>query len=266
MKKKLIKLIALFSLYKTNWKAYKEYYFSKKKILYKYLRNQGFYAIKVAQRLEWKVSYGSFYYNAKYNNQQVFVKVTSKFTQDGYFNEILCNEYIRKKSEYLYHRSPRLLKYSKFDDFYIIVFECVEIDQTFNENDFQCQTTKFIDEFSKIGMIHQDLKITNVTIHNNSMYLLDYGYSLCPASNNVRRTNCNFINYITETAKQLLPNADFYFDDAVSANLFEIDREKINFLVGKDDLYFMKTFDEIIKYQLIRLGERQIWILRKFED
>ena len=264
LRKKIIYLIELVTIFIKYWREYIAYYLYRKRKLYKLLREAGYRQIKVVQPCEWKVHYGSYYFRAVLNNNTVFIKVTSSFTKDGYINEVICNDYIQNKSEFLIERTPKILDYFMYEDFYVIVFEYFEIRKDINIGQLKYAVCEFIDEYSKIGIIHQDLKPSNVTIHNGKYCVIDYGYSICPNSNHIRIAKGNYIESISDRAKAILEDADFYYDDVVASGIEGIDRNSINFIVGRKDKYFINLAENIFEYRVEQLAGRSVFLLHKY--
>ena len=221
--------------------------------------------IKVAQPLEWKVHYGSYYFKANLKKEKVFIKVTSVYTKDGYENEVVCDDYIKKNSAFLAERTPKILKNFVYEDFHIIIFECFEIQKELGKEDLQNAVSEFLEEYTEKGIIHQDLKPTNLTIHNEKYCIIDYGFSICPDSNHIRITTANYIEYISDEAKNILSCADFYYDDAIACGITNVDRSLINFIVGSRDKYFIKLAGNVYEYRLERLEGRRVCLLHKVD-
>ena len=263
MRQRIIRCIELLHLLWKHKKWYFDYVLHKKQKLYKQLKQLHCKRIKAVQLLEWKVNYGSYYFHALFENKNVFVKVTSKWTKDGYFNEIACNNYIQNHSKFLAERSPTLFVNTIYDDFYILIFERFDIIKGIKNDEVQDALNQFISEYSRIGIIHQDLKPSNITIHDNKYCIIDYGFSICPNSNDVRVATNNYIKHITNAAKELLETPDYYYDDAIASNVTKIDRETLNFIVSNNDKCLIRLAGIVHEFQIQKLPGRSVSILHR---
>lgn len=263
MRKEIINFIELMNLFHTHKREYIDYFLKKRSNLYKCLREHGCRDIEVVQPLEWKVWYGSYYFRGILNHKKVFIKVTAECTKDGYMNEVVCDNYIKKNSVFLSERTPKIILNFIYEGFHIVIFEYFEICKELKLNDLQSAMHEFVVEYSNVGIIHQDIKLNNLTIQNGKYCMIDYGYAICPDSNHIRVTTSNYIDYITDLAKTLLENADFYYDDIVASGMNNIDRNLVNFIVGSKDRYFIKLADKIYEYRLEKLAGRSVCLLHK---
>ncbi len=264
MKKHLIyvtELLALFWKFKCH---YFNYFFTKKRKLYRILRSKNCRKIKAIQLLKWKVSYGSMYYKAFLDGKPVFIKVTSFLTADGYNNEIVLNKYIFNNSTFLARRTPEILSHFVNDDFYIIISEFFDIQVVDFNYDKAPIFKEFICEYLDKCIIHQDLNQDNLCFCGGEFCVIDYGYSICPNSDVVRlQINNNRIDCITDYARSILNDADFYYDDVLGTGINNFDRNLVNFIVGRDNLYYVKLGNVIHEYTKVQLGNRPVFLLHK---
>ncbi len=87
----------------------------------------------------------------------------------------------------------------------------------------------------------------------NQYWFFDYGTSLCSESDQIGVRNAdeyNHIDKITNQAKQILSDPDFYYDDLTHIGIESKEREEINFLVGKGNIYYAKLGQYLYKYHL----------------
>lgn len=216
--------------------------------------------------MEWKVNYGSYYFRAKLDEKQVFIKVTAPCTKDGYENEIKCNAFIGNNSKFLSERTPEILASFVYENYHVIIFEYFEMRHEIQKADLRNALHEFIDEYSRIGIIHQDLKASNVTIHRDKYCIIDYGYSICPDSNHFRFAKCNCISHISDKARLLLEDADFYYDDVAALGIENLDRSSVNFIVGKGEKYYISLGASVFEYRLEQLEGRSVCLLHKYGD
>ena len=264
MRKKIIYLIELMILVFRHRKHYMHYLSNRKKELYARLRQAGCTHIKAVQPLEWKVSYGSYYFSALMNHKKVFVKVTGPATKDGYVNELACDTYIKQHSPFLADRTPKVLKSFVSGEYYVILFEYFNILEEIKKDDLQQAACEFLEEYTRIGIIHQDLKPSNLTFHNGRYCIIDYGYSICQGSNHTRLSCMNYIEFITEAAKAVLEDADYYYDDAIAVGMEHTDRSAVNFIVGRKEIYFIRLAGKLYEYRLEQLPGRSVRLLHKY--
>ena len=250
LRRRIIYMIELASLFGRHKKSYIDYFLNKRTGLYTYLEHHGCSNIKAVQLLEWKIWYGSYYFKAMFNGERVFIKVTAGCTNDGYLNELICNNYIKNNSPFLAERTPKVLLNFVEEDYHVIVFEYFDICQEIKQDDLKNAVCEFCKEYSRIGVIHQDIKPSNLTMHNGKYCMIDYGYAICPDSNNMRIKRENYIEDISDTGRDTLDNADFYYDDVVASGIKNARRDEVNFIVGRKNEYFIRLAGVVYEYRL----------------
>ena len=251
MKKKIIRLVNTLHVIKNNKKVYYNYYTKLKKRIYRCLKDNGFKKIKPIERFQWKLWYNTCYFVGEKENRKVFIKVTGKVMEDVFNNEILVNEYISKESPYLYERLPKVVSYGYDDDFMFIATEYKKMELVDDCEELEIAIDDALKEFTRIGIIHNDFGRINISICDDKYFFIDYGTSLCPNGKIIRfNKSANFINNITEDALKLVDDPDYYYNDAIRVRSKYADINNVNFLVGKDDVYFARLGKNIYKYKL----------------
>lgn len=258
MKKTIITLIENIYLIKKYWKYYLRFYLKDKRKITKALKSKGLFNIKPTSKDNWKIWYDCFYFSANIydenkNKKSVFVKVMGSLLKECYENEILLNEYIKNNSPYLYERTPNVYFGLNFENFYSIVYDFVKFESPIRNDRFTKEVNKTLNEYLKCAILHTDFGIVNIGINNGKYWFFDYGTSLCPLSNEIRIRNSeqyNHLDKITPQAAKLIPQPDFYYDDAAHLKIQDYDNSNLNFIVGKKDVYYAKLGETIYKYRL----------------
>ena len=272
MKKRLSNLIGCLLLYKAYWRYYWKFFTVQKKMIYKTLKKHHVKKIRCFSQSNWKLVYGSCYFTGVYHDAgkktDVFIKVQSDKLVDCYDNEPMVNQYVDQHSEYLAQRKPKLFFCDVENGCYMLVFERVDIQPTTDLEQRKQELQQIIQEYTRIGIIHADFDTVNLGIVDGLLCCLDYGTSLCQQSNHIRirhHPSYNHLDKMTERARNLLPDADFYYDDAVHCGMDQIDRTDINFLVGKEDTFYAKLGDTVQKYRMMRSPKVGVLCLMKDE-
>ncbi len=257
----IIKRIEAFCLVKKHWKAYYRYYASNKTRFYKCFKAHGITHIRPTSKNNWKLWYGTCYFAGEVKNEKVFIKVQSSLLRDCFDNEKKLNLYIDETSEFLSRRKPKLFMDFVLDDYYILVFEHVDISDVEKESTLTEFVQMALDEYSRIGVIHTDFGLVNIGNNKGVIYFLDYGTSLCLQSDRIRIRNSVFYNHLDKIlpqAQSLVAEPDFYYDDAAHCGLSGLERKNVNFLVGKNDIYYAKLGEKIYKYHLEKKSENSV--------
>ena len=255
------KYIELFSLYKKHWRSYGKYYTSQKATLYKIFKSRGITNIKPTGKSDWKIWYGTCYFKGEMNNEVVFIKVQGSNLLDCFENERKLNLYIDQTSQFLAQRKPQLYLDFIVDDFYVFVFKHIRIDRVRSDNSLVESVQMALNEYSRIGLLHSDFGLVNIGNCDGNVCFFDYGTSIFPDSDKVRVRNSptyNHLEKILPQAKSLINEPDFYYDDAVHCGLDGLNRENVNFLVGKNDLYYARLGKKIYKYHLENKSEHSV--------
>lgn len=274
MKETIRKLIEYFCLIKKYRKAYKNYYFNYRPVIYNALKCKNINRIKPVQKHEWKIWYNCCYFSGTAvidtKEKPVFIKVMDKRLNDCYYNEQLINKYIDEVSLYLSERKPKLYYSIDMDGIYIMVYDFIKMMPVSRSIELDKEVKKVVSEYSRIGIIHTDFGISNFGKFNNMYQFFDYGTSLFYGSDHIRLRNSkgyNHIDHITETAKKLIQDADFYYDDLIHYGLDGIERESCNFIVSKDKTCFVKLGEKIYRYRLEKMAEGSaVYLLCKEEN
>lgn len=246
---------------------YFNYYFKNKKKIYMALKDSGVSNIKPIHKEIWKLWYNTSYYTAVSNGRSVFIKVMGELLQDCFNNEILVNKYIDDNSLWLEKRKPKLLHNIALDELYILIYENLHMENITLTESVKEDVKKAIKEYNRIGILHTDFGLTNIAKYDNKTLFIDYGTSICLQSNMIRirnESNYNHIDRITDQAKDLCENADFYYDDAVHVGVDMPKTENINFLVGQGDLFYVKLGTQFIKFKLNYNGD--VYLLKKINN
>ena len=269
----IAKLFDRFNMFKNDPKNYVDYVIRRRKIINNLIKQKGIKHIKPFNKSDWKLRYNTSYYTGDLlingNEKKVFIKVMGENVKDCFYNEILVNNYILKKSDYLYKKCPNILLSFNNDTYYIIVYEFIKISDIIICDEFYKDLEKTLNEYYRIGLLHTDFGFINIG-HNNDKYIyFDYGTSLCPISNNIRIRNANNYNHIKELkSKSLLnlDNIDFYYDDLLHLGI-DINRINVNsknYIITKGNIAKAKLGDTIIEYDLKKKSEQsQVKILVK---
>lgn len=258
MKKTISKYLDFVILLNKYKKDYFNYYFHNKHKIYKELKNKGIYSIKPSNKDNWKLWYNTCYlsgYISDNNNNRVpvFIKIMGPLLKDCFENEKVVNRYILENSEYLSERLPKILFDIVIGDFYILVYDYLDMKAVEVSAELSSAIERAISEYSKIGILHTDFGIINIGINNNKYIFFDYGTSLCPHSNNIRvrkYDKYNHLDKVTNSALSIIEKPDFYYDDVIHCDIKDINTSDVNFLVGKDDIYYAKLGTNIYKYRL----------------
>lgn len=257
MKKCLLKMLECLLLYKRFWKYYWKFFTVQKKSIYKTLKSHNITNIKFFSQTNWKLVYGSCYFKGKYHyagkKTDVFIKVQSDALVDCFDNEPMVNQHIDNHSAFLAQRKPKLFFFDVENGHYFLVFEHMNIQPAADMAQWEQDLQQIIQEYTRIGVIHTDFDTVNLGTVDNSLCCFDYGTSLCADSDHIRiryDPSYNHLDKITAKAKALMPDADFYYDDAVHCGMDRIDRTDINFLVGKENTFYAKLGDRIQKYHM----------------
>ena len=270
MKKYLLNLLEQVLLYKHFWKYYWKFFTVQKKEIYRTLKKHNITNIKFFSQTNWKLVYGSCYFRGIYHENgkkvDVFIKVQSDALVDCYENEPMINKFVDCNSELLAKRKPKLIFNDVENGHYLLVFELLSFQPLRIIDRWEESVQEIISEYTRIGVIHTDFDSVNLGIVDNTLYCFDYGTSLCELSDHIRirySPTYNHIDHITDEARELLPDADFYYDDAVHCGIQKIDRPGINFLVGKEDVFYAKLGNTIQKYRMERSPEVGVLCLMK---
>ena len=260
MKKQIIKVIEFIALIVKHRRFYLKYLFKDKKVIYKELKKNGISRIKPVSRTQWKLWYNTCYYKGVFKDGtdavKVFIKSNSHLLSDCVNNEEIVNRYIKQSSEYLYSHSPRFIKKIIVNDHYITIYEYLKIEPAANSPELDGEIRKAVDEYTRVGILHTDFGCVNIGITEGKYCFFDYGTSLCPESNNIRLRNCKNYNHkdeATASALELIPDPDYYYDDLIhiGKQIEGIDRNEINFIIGKGETYIARLAGETIRYHLV---------------
>ncbi len=266
MKKRIIKIIENLYLHKKHWKAYCRYYFLHRRKIKKLLKKHNVAKLRPISKNNWKLWYNTCYFkgllkNATEGDRAVFVKIQGPSLFDCFENEKVLNSYIDEQSEFLSARKPRLFFDLVVDDYYIFVFDFIDIDFIEANTELSKLVQKALDEYTKIGVLHTDFGLINMGVVGNDTFFIDYGTSLCPESDRIRIRNLgsyNHLDKILPQAKALVSDPDYYYDDAVHCGLRNLDRNNVNFLVGKGDIVYAKLGEKTYKYHLEKKSENSV--------
>lgn len=255
MKSLLIKFLDSILLIKKYWKYYIKFYFFYKRKIYNRLKTVGITRIRPTSKSEWKLWYNCCYFSGyvKRENKRVFIKVMGPLLEDCFNNEIIMNRYIKEHSEYIFGKTPRLYDSMIVGDFYILIygfntFSIPKVDNRLTE-----EVKNIIAEYADKGILHTDFALSNIGINNDNYFFFDYGTSLCPQSDRIRLRNSdnyNHVDVVTNTALEIIDSPDYYYDDVAHLGILDFNRENVNFIIGKNHLYYAKLGKEIIKYKL----------------
>lgn len=274
MKETIRKFIEYFYLIKTYKKSYINYFFNCRPVIYKALKEKGIKKIRPVQRHEWKIWYNCCYFSGvvviEKSKKPVFIKVMDERLKDCYYNEQLVNEYIDEVSSYLRNRKPKLYYAINVNEIYIMVYDFLKMMPVSRSTKLDEEVKMAVSEYSRVGIIHTDFGISNFGKFNNLYNFFDYGTSIFHESNHIRLRNgkaYNHIEHITDIARKLMRNAEFYYDDLIHYGIDNQERESCNFIVSKNDICFVKLGERIYRYKLEKMTEgSNVYLLCKDES
>lgn len=255
MKQKIIFLYELLLLATKHPFAYMRFFIFKKHKILKLLKQNRIKKIRPVQLIQWKIWYGTCYFSGiiKDDNKDVsvFIKVMGKDLESCYNNELIVNDYILQTSLYLAEKTPKIYNHFSLDDTYIIVYENLKF-QSFSKNEESiAEIGNVLSEYTEAGIIHTDFGLANMGLVDNKYYFFDYGTSICPLSEiiRIRRSDTyNVIDKAIPSALNLIPEPDYYYDDAAFLGIEYKERNNINFIIAKQELFFVKLGPDIFKF------------------
>lgn len=262
LKRKIINNIDRIYLFFKFPKSYFNYWFINKKKIYKLIKDIGITKIKPAVKQRWKLAFNISYYSGILNdngvNKTVFVKVDPISHRDCVENEKVASDYICNNSEYMRTRMPKFY-FVKFTDAFIVsVQEFLDFSDETSNVDYIDAIRNVVSEFTRIGVLHADFKRANICFSKGEYFVFDYGQTLCPLSGVLRKNGdptSNHLDKVISDALALIPDPDYYYDDIVHCNLQDsIDRNGINFMVGKGDRYLIRLNNVVYEYALSNCG------------
>lgn len=250
--KKLIKYyIEYFYLLRKNFRHYVNYFLHDKTKIYHTFKEHGVTNLKPAHKEQWKINNKTCYFFGKINGGvEVFIKVMGENQRDCFYNERVVYDYF-SSSEYITTHCPALLDSFETNGYYCLIYEAVELSEAPLNNDLFKAIDTILNEYTASGIIHTDFATVNVGKYKDKYMFFDYGTSLCPESNNIRirnSANYNHVDFATKKSLDLIPEPDFYYDDAIHFGLKDYDRESLNFVIGKNNIYYAKLGSEIYRY------------------
>lgn len=274
MKEYIRCIIEYWVLLNSHKKSYVNYYLKQKKKVYAALQNKNIKCIRPIQRHEWKVWYNCFYYSGVIVQngveKKVFIKVMDRRLQDCFKNEKIVNDYIDQESRFLSNKKPALYYAFQIDNLFINVYDFWKMDIVVKNKMLVESVMKTLEEYNRIGIIHTDFSVTNIGRIGNEYIFFDYGTSLCVQSNNIRLRKGDFYNhieYITASAKRLLPDADYYYDDMIHFGLDNESRNERGYIVASGDICYVNFGSIVQKYYLRKIEDNSnVYYLSKISE
>lgn len=267
MKRILKYYLELLYLIRKNFRFYLRYYLHDRRKLYSALKSHGISSVKEAHKTQWKINNKTCYFFGKMRDGnkdvRVFVKVMGENFFDCFINEPLVFKYIND-SPYLRSHCPALYDSFSVNDYYCLVYEAVDLKDITPEENITEEIENVLKEYTLSGIIHTDFASVNFGKANDTYMFFDYGTSLCHDSNNIRIRNgskYNHVAFATKTALSLIPEPDYYYDDAIHCGLNDHEREDINFIVGKNNFYYVRLGTEIYKYKTKKKSQNSSVVL-----
>ena len=247
-------------------KKYWQFFFYEFPVINTECKRQNVIRLRPAHMGLWKLKYGTAYYSGLLRNGQglskVFIKIQGPLLQDCFSNEITVNRYIKEYSDYLYQRCPKIISSFSAGEHTVIIYEYMTLEPVSDTAAFQSALSAVLDEYRRIGIVHTDFGLSNMGEKDGRYFFFDYGTALCPDSDCIRiRQEYNHIDKAPDRVKQMLDDANYYYDDAVH---FGIMCKECNFIVGNDTQFLADLGGKRIWYRAS--GTRTIKILKKEEE
>tara|TARA_B100001250_G_scaffold213982_1_gene183545 strand:- start:26449 stop:27201 length:753 start_codon:yes stop_codon:yes gene_type:complete len=184
--------------------------------IYIILRKYNIKSITFWKFLNWHTGYC--YFRGVYEEREVFVKIDTKL-------HLLTNDKIAYDicKEIMQDDLVEIITYSLDSKIQFIAYEFLnfhELDESILLNNMQYlnEIDRILNNLSKLGIIHRDIKLDNFLVLNNKLKIIDFTFAISNINKDFKELDVRFFKncFILESLGNSLNPAPFVWDDYYS--------------------------------------------------